>query len=106
MDSATDRLNADELSLLRAAQRNVEWLQLLIDDLLTYNEIEAGTLQIERAHVCLKQVVDAALIAVGPMLRQRCQTASAQVSSALECCGDRRRLEQLLVNLLANACVH
>jgi len=52
--SASDRLRDDEGHLLSNARRNIERLNLLIDDLLAYNQIGAGTLSLEREPLDLR----------------------------------------------------
>ncbi|MDP9350259.1 MAG: hypothetical protein M3P51_01770, partial [Chloroflexota bacterium] len=44
---ASNRLPPDERELLEDARLNIERLGLLIDDLLAYNQLEAGTLRLE-----------------------------------------------------------
>lgn len=46
--SAADRLRPDEQGLVDNGRRNVEHLGRLIDDLLTHNQLESGTLQLDR----------------------------------------------------------
>ncbi len=56
----SDRLDADEQELLDTSRRNIEYLHVLIGDLLTFNELEAGILHLEREVLDLRVVVTAA----------------------------------------------
>ncbi len=104
--SAADRLRTDERELLANARRSSERLGLLIDELLAYNELEAGTLRLEREPLDLRAVVAHAVSAVRPLTREKGQTLEADLPEPLPGEGDPRRLEQALVNLLANAHHH
>ncbi len=105
--SAHDRLLQDEQRLLLNGQRNVERLSRLIDDLLAYNQLEAGTLHLQCDRIDLRSVVlDAAAAAVQPLIGEKQQQLDANLPERLPCAGDARRLEQVLVNLLANAHDH
>ena len=103
---ALDRLSPDQRDVLDTSRRNVEYLTILIGDLLTYNQLEAGTFQIERAPVDLRAVVGAALRVARPLLREKGQALELDLPVPLPCLGDMRRLEQVVVNLLANAHRH
>lgn len=104
--SLEDRLRPDERQVLAIVQRNVERLRVLIDDLLTYNQLEAGVLRLEPRPTDLRKVVADAAATVQPLLRQKGQTLTVELEAPLPVRGDDRRLEQVLVNLLANAYDH
>ncbi len=103
---ALDRLSPDQRDVLDTSRRNVEYLTILIGDLLTYNQLEAGTFQIERAPVDLRAVVGAALRVAQPLLREKGQALELDLPLPLPCLGDVRRLDQVVINLLANAHRH
>ncbi len=104
--SAADRLRTDERELLANARRSSERLGLLIDDLLAYNQLEAGSLRLEREPLDLRAVVMHAVATVRPLIHEKGQTLEADLPEPLPSKGDPRRLEQVLVNLLANAHQH
>ena len=103
---ALERLDLDQRDLLGTSRRNVEYLTILIGDLLTYNQLAAGTLRLDREPVDLRAVVAAALRVVHPLLREKGQSLEVDLPGPLPCLGDMRRLEQVLINLLANAHRH
>ncbi|CAA9548176.1 MAG: hypothetical protein AVDCRST_MAG88-573 [uncultured Thermomicrobiales bacterium] len=103
---AAERLAADERELLGVARRNIERLTRQVDDLLTANQLEAGTLQVRRAPLDLRAPVTDAAGAVLPLIRERGQALSVDLPEPLPVAGDARRLEQVLVNLLGNAHEH
>lgn len=104
--SAGVRLQPEEQELLSTAERNVERLKLLIDDLLAFNQIEAGTFDLGREPLDLRAVVMSAIAAVQPLLREKGQSLEIDLPEPLPAVGDQRRLEQAVVNLLSNAYHH
>ncbi len=104
--SAHDRLRPDERALVDNARRNVERLGMQVDDLLAYNQLEAGTLRPEREPLDLRSVVMGAVSAVQPIVREKGQVLELDLPGALPTEGDPRRLEQAVVNLLSNAHRH
>jgi signal transduction histidine kinase len=87
-------------SLGRGAQR----LTWLIDNLLESVRIESGQLAIRRQDVALDEVIGAARDLIEPLIRQRGQTLELNLAEEMPVIrGDRQRLVQVLVNLLANA---
>ncbi len=104
--SATEQLPPDQREVLDTSRRNIEYLTILIGDLLTFNQLEAGTFQIEREPVDLRAVVAAALRVAQPLLQEKDQALELDLPEPLPCRGDMRRLEQVVINLLANAHRH
>jgi signal transduction histidine kinase len=104
--SLHDRLRSDEEQLLATARRNSDRLSLLIDDLLTYHQLEAGTLQLARTPLDLGEVVRGAVSTVRPLLEEKGQRVTIDLGEPLPSAGDQHRLEQALVNVLANAHQH
>ncbi len=104
--SATERLRPDEQGLVDNARRNIEHLGRLIDDLLTHNQLEAGTLQLDRRPCDLRAVVTDAIAAVSPLMQEKGQMLEVELAEPLPLTAEAQRLEQVVVNLLANAHRH
>lgn len=104
--SALEQLRPDERELLYNARRNIERLNMLIDDLLAYNQLAAGTLRLERRPLDLRAPVAAAMSTVHSLMREKGQVLEVDLPAALPVEGDARRLEHVVVNLLANASKH
>ena len=104
--SAGDRLRPDERDLLGNVRRNVERLGVLIDDLLATNQLTAGVLRLQSEPLDLRTVVADAIATVHPLIRQKGQRLEVDLPEPLPVEGDVRRLEQVVVNLLANAHRH
>lgn len=95
---------AEQRQLVTTLERGAQRLTWLIDNLLESVRIESGQLAIRRQNVVLAEVVAAAVELVGPLLEQRGQSLEAADLDGLPVLrGDRQRLTQVFVNLLANA---
>ena len=104
--SLQDRLREDERHLLGTVRRNSERLGLLVGDLLTYNQLEMGAELLDCDRIDLSDVVTSAVVAIAPLLRETGHQVEAPIADHLPVVGDARRIEQLLLNLLANVCEH
>ena len=103
-DGLDTMTTAEQRQLVMTLERGVQRLTWLIDNLLESVRIESGQLAIRRQNVDLADVVAAATELVGPLLEQRGQRLEVGNLGALPTLrGDRQRLTQVLVNLLANA---
>ncbi len=99
-------LRTDERALLANGRRNIERLGALIDDLLVANRLDAETLRLDRTPLDLRTVVAGATAAVYPLIEGKEQTLELELHEPLPCAGDPSRLEQIFLNLLANAHLH
>ncbi len=104
--SAHDRLQEDERALLASARRSIERLELLVDDLLTLSQLEAGVLQLEPKQLDLVSLAEEVTQAVEPLFDQKGQRLELNVPGSLVMVGDPKRLAQVLLNLLHNAHAH
>jgi signal transduction histidine kinase len=69
--SVSERLQPEERSLLRNTRRNIQRLNMMIDDLLALNQIEAGALYLDREPVDLRSVVTDAILTVHLLMREK-----------------------------------
>src|SRR5262249_23261685 len=90
--------------LVRSLERGTLRLTRLIDNLLESVRIESGQLSIRHQSVELSEVVEDAQALVGSLLTMRRQTLETTLPEGLPLIeGDKPRLTQVFVNLLANA---
>ena len=101
-----DRLPPDDRELLGDARRNIERLGLLIDDLLAVNQLDSGSLQVEHVLLDLRTPATGAIATVQPLMREKGQVLEVDLAEQLPVMGDPRKLEQVIVNLVANAHRH
>ncbi len=104
--SADGRLRREERQLLENARRNTELLGMLIDDLIALNQLESNTLHLERRLFDLRAAARSAASAMSPLFEKKGQTVELDLPVELPCEGDPRRMEQVIVNLLANVHRH
>jgi signal transduction histidine kinase len=90
--------------LLRNIDRSSDRLGALITDLLDLTRLEGGRLELNRECVDLREIAEEAVATVRPLIDGRRQKLSVSYDSR-PCTvnGDRRRLEQVALNLLTNA---
>ncbi len=104
--SVLSRLRPEEQRLVSNVRRNVDRLRLLIDDLVTLNQLEAGALRLDREPLDLRTVVADAMSAVHTLIGEKQQQLEVDLPEPLPAEGDARRLGQVVVNVLANAHQH
>jgi signal transduction histidine kinase/HAMP domain-containing protein len=91
-------------SLVSSLERGTLRLTQLIDNLLESVRIESGQLAIRSQSVSLAEVAEDAQVLVGSLLAQRGQRLLVELPEELpQITGDKTRLTQVFVNLLANA---
>lgn len=102
-DSIVDRLRPEERALMANARRNAARLEKLIDDLLTANQVTLGPLPLHRVPVDLRTIIVNATEMIHPLTQEKRQLLEFDLPEPLPVLGDTRRLEQVVLNLLANA---
>ena len=85
-------------------ERQVEFIQRLIDDLLDVTRINTGKIRLNKKTVALSEIINRAAEAVQPLIEERHQNLQVLLPpGAIELAGDPDRLHQVFVNLLTNA---
>ncbi|HKZ11810.1 MAG TPA: PAS domain S-box protein [Rhodanobacteraceae bacterium] len=84
-------------------EAQVRYLTGLVDDLLDVSRIASGKIELKTAEVDLGEVVAAAIETTQTVMEERSHSLHVEVDGQLVVSGDRRRLVQILVNLLGNA---
>lgn len=104
MEGLTTLQPEQQQELVRSLERGTLRLTRLIDNLLESVRIEAGQLSIRHQSVELAEVVEDAQALVASLLGTRRQTLEVSLPEDLPLIeGDKPRLTQVFVNLLANA---
>jgi PAS domain S-box-containing protein len=84
--------------------RQVGHMTALVDDLLDVSRVTRGSIELDRAPVCLKAVAAAAVEQVRPLVDARNHQLRVHLDgAAMTVMGDEKRLVQILANLLSNA---
>jgi len=97
-------LNVEQEKQLGMVQRSARHLLELINDVLDLSKIEAGQLEVHAAPFPLLDSLERVLALVRPMAEKKGLTLAIVAPPDLgEMTGDRRRFEQILLNLINNA---
>jgi signal transduction histidine kinase len=100
------KLSANELSLLNNAKRGAERLGLLVNDLLTHNEISRDGQGFEKERIDLCDIVGDAVMLLRPLVEGKNQQLYVDLPGPLPYVGNGKLLGQALTNLLDNAHMH
>lgn len=107
MLSSTIKPNADQTKKMAFINTSISQISRLINDLVDWASIEQGKLRMEKNYFEMDKMVDE--IIEGPKARAHQKTI--EVSSRAEAnlqmvCADKKRISQVLLNLLENAIRH
>ncbi|EWH11177.1 hybrid signal transduction histidine kinase and diguanylate cyclase/phosphodiesterase [Catenovulum agarivorans DS-2] len=90
---------------LAKVQRNAERLLVLINSILDLSKVEAGRMEVKRETILLKPSLEMAIDTVSPLLdKNKNLFVGPQNQTELMVETDKEKLEQILINLLSNAC--
>ncbi len=97
-------LNDEQVKQLTMVQGSAHHLLSLINDVLDLSKIEAGQLNVISEDFDMKEAVSNVANSVLPMVKQKNLQLIVEISPAVGAiASDRRRVEQILLNLLNNA---
>ncbi len=91
------------LADLAVIVRNSQHLAALIDDVLDLSQIEAGQMALTREQASLREIVEAAIIAVRPLFDSKHLYLETDLTGDDTLYCDRTRLREVVLNLLSNA---
>lgn len=87
---------------LPSAEKNIDRILHLVNDLLTLDKLEAGRLELELAPCNIRQLTDEAIATVGGLATKAGVTLLNECQP-IEIIADAARLNQVLSNLISNA---
>jgi len=97
-------INPEQRKQLEMVRNSSRHLLALINDVLDISKIEAGELKVRREPVGLREVIEGAVAVVRPLAERKRLAVAVSVGHGVdEVLGDRRRVQQILLNLLGNA---
>jgi PAS domain S-box-containing protein len=97
-------LNEEQTKQLNMTRQSAHHLLALINDVLDISKIEAGQLEIIKQPFDMRQAVESALRVVLPLAKKKkLQLETSMGASVGIINNDRRRVEQVLINLVNNA---
>lgn len=97
-------LNDEQKKQLNMVRGSAQHLLSLINDVLDISKIEAGQLQIAHEDYNLRQTIEKAVGSARPLADKKGLELACSISPEIgNITGDRRRVEQILLNLISNA---
>ncbi|MFM7428007.1 MAG: sensor histidine kinase [Elainella sp.] len=99
----TETFGEQQRDMVRRIVANANRLLNLVENMLTFTEVEAGQLVVQAQRVDLKRLLQAVVAEVEPMASQKGLALRLQLSQSLQVTTDPTYLQQILFNLLTNA---
>lgn len=96
-------LSDDARESLEIIRTSGEHLRQLIDDILELSALETGTLQLSRTAVDVQQVAEEVVREATATVSNKPLTLAVEGTSGLYAFADKRRVRQILTNLVSNA---
>jgi two-component system phosphate regulon sensor histidine kinase PhoR len=93
----------NSLRFLHTIQRNAERMKALVNDISELSAIESGTVRLVVERLPLRQVISDVFNGLSHRAAKHGVTLRNQVTDDFHINADRRRLEQILINLVDNA---
>lgn len=104
-DEGAGPVNEEQAEFLEIIETNTRRMIALVMDLNDVSRIESGQLHLRLGTVSLAKVVKAVVRSAQPKIEEKAHTLNLQITDGLPpVWGDRVRLEQILTNLVGNAC--
>jgi signal transduction histidine kinase len=100
----TDTLSQEQVELVRTIEHHVGRLEALVADLLEITKLEAGQITLSKQSTDLRLLVNRAAETLRPLSDRKDQSVRLELpETASQVDVDRRRIEQVLTNILSNA---
>ncbi|MDB5777032.1 MAG: histidine kinase [Herbaspirillum sp.] len=97
-------LNAEQKKQLGMVRDSSRHLLALVNDVLDISKVEAGQLRIQHQTFSIREAIDRSVALVIPMAEKKKLPIHIRIEGDLgQVVSDRRRVEQVLINLLNNA---
>lgn len=93
----------NRLDFVVTIERHAIRLGALVDDILALSVLDAGKRRLEREVIPLSNVIEAALLAIAPLVKDAGLTLRVESSPGLRVSADPAQLSRVLLNLLENA---
>ncbi|MFN0084628.1 MAG: sensor histidine kinase [Blastocatellia bacterium] len=102
LDGALDDVE-NSMRFLGTIQRNTERMHALVNDISELSAIESGTVKLTPERFSMLHLAQEVFAGLAPRALRRGVRLEARIPDELRVTGDRRRMEQILINLVDNA---
>lgn len=99
----TGELNEEQQKQLNLIESNSEHLLDLINDILDISKIESGTVQLDYETFNLNSLLEEQIEIMKPLLNGKDIQINVNMQEEIVCRSDKRRLKQIINNILSNA---
>jgi K+-sensing histidine kinase KdpD len=104
LQATIDEFSEEQTDLVNTIEHHVGRLEALVTDLLEITKLEAGQVTLSRQPTDLRQIVNRVVEALHPLTVRKDQTICLHWPAAVSLVEvDRRRMEQVLTNIVSNA---
>jgi PAS domain S-box-containing protein len=104
LDGVAGKINQDQKHFLEIAQRNIDRLSRLIDEVLDFQRLNAGKMRFDMKENHIEKTVDEAFSTMQPYAQKRGLSLSMDLAPSLPVgVYDNDRMIQVLTNLISNA---
>lgn len=104
LSGKTGEINENQAKFLSMAERNINRLTNILNDLLNLSRIESGRIELKLEQVSLKSIIEPTVASLKPQADGKSITIEAELPDDLPSVYvDKDKIEQILVNLIGNA---
>jgi signal transduction histidine kinase len=104
LKGTTGKINENQAKFLSMAERNINRLTNILNDLLNLSRIESGRIELKFENTGLKGIIEQTASSLRPHADGKSIQIDAEISEQLPpVYGDPEKIEQILTNLIGNA---
>jgi len=104
LSGKTGEINAHQEKFLSMAERNINRLIHILNDLLNLSKIESGKIELKFENVALEEIIESAASSLRLHADVKAIRIEVEIPKPLpEVYGDKEQIEQVLTNLVGNA---
>ncbi len=98
------KINENQAKFLSMAERNINRLTNILNDLLNLSRIESGKIELNFENIELKRIIELTASSLRPHGEGKSIKIDVEINEHLPAvCGDPEKIEQILTNLIGNA---
>jgi len=104
LSGKTGEINENQTKFLSMAERNINRLTNILNDLLNLSKIESGKIELKFEDVSLKSLIELTASSLRPQADGKSIKVITEIPDELPLVyGDKEKIEQILINLIGNA---